>query len=64
VEAQEHRPELFWVDEEDILDIELIQPATLCPKSNCETSLGQQLKSHKLHLGLHLVLKTGAILGG
>jgi hypothetical protein len=73
VQAQEHRPELFWVDAEDLLKIEFNVCSPLVPNpisklvatvhKSC-TSLGQQLKTHKLHLGLHLVLKSWAILGG
>jgi hypothetical protein len=61
------------VDEEDLLEIECMHPGPLVQNPidklavtvhKSQTSLGQQLKTHKLHLGLHLVLKTRAILGG
>ena len=55
------------MDEKDLLKIEFIHPGPLVPKpisklvatiQKSYTSVGQQLKIHKLHLGLHLVLKS------
>jgi hypothetical protein len=69
---------LVWVDEEDLLGIEFILSGPLVPNpigklfatvSIALSSLGKVLKTDELHLGwftpgLHLVLKTQAILGG
>jgi hypothetical protein len=61
------------VDAEDLLEIEfnVCNPLVPNPVSKLVaaihkslTSFRQQLKTHKLHLGIHLVLKARAILGG
>jgi hypothetical protein len=63
------------VDEEDLLEIEFNICGPLVPnpiskqvgatlRKSFYTSLGQQLKTHKPLLGLQIVLKSQAILGG